>query len=73
MVPVGGSIIASNNPEILKEISLNYPGRASSSPIIDLFIQYLSFGLSGYDQLLKERKVNCFFCFLNPQVFNFFV
>jgi len=57
MVPVGGSIIASSHPELLKEISLNYPGRASASPVIDLFIQYLSFGLSGYKNLLEERKV----------------
>ena len=32
-----------------------YAGRASSSPIIDLFITLLSMGMNGYKRLLKER------------------
>ena len=31
-------------------------GRASSSPIVDLFITLLSMGLHGYKRLLKERE-----------------
>lgn len=30
-------------------------GRASASPIIDLFITLLSMGRSGYEKLRKER------------------
>ena len=56
MVPVGGSIIASASSDTLKHISQTYPGRASSSPIIDLFITLLSMGRNGYTQLLKDRK-----------------
>ena len=57
MVPVGGSIIGSFDTNLIQEISSNYPGRASASPLLDLFIQYLSFGMSGYLNLLEERKV----------------
>jgi O-phospho-L-seryl-tRNASec:L-selenocysteinyl-tRNA synthase len=33
-----------------------YAGRASSSPIVDLFITLLSMGLNGYKRLLQERN-----------------
>jgi O-phospho-L-seryl-tRNASec:L-selenocysteinyl-tRNA synthase len=33
-----------------------YPGRASSSPLVDLLITLLSFGRNGYKALLKQRK-----------------
>jgi hypothetical protein len=39
------------------------PGRASSSPIMDVFITLLSMGKTGYLSLLKERKVRIFFTF----------
>jgi O-phospho-L-seryl-tRNASec:L-selenocysteinyl-tRNA synthase len=32
-------------------------GRASISPILDLFITLLSLGASGYKKLLQERNV----------------
>jgi O-phospho-L-seryl-tRNASec:L-selenocysteinyl-tRNA synthase len=32
-----------------------YAGRASSSPIVDLFITLLSMGMNGYKRLLRER------------------
>jgi O-phospho-L-seryl-tRNASec:L-selenocysteinyl-tRNA synthase len=56
MVPVGGAILASPSPELLKAVSSFYPGRANSSPIIDLFITLLSMGENGYRRLLEERK-----------------
>jgi len=56
MVPVGGSIIASAHADFIQKVSANYPGRASASPLMDLFIQYLSFGYTGYQQLLKDRQ-----------------
>lgn len=57
MVPVGGSIIASSSSDTLEAISKTYPGRASSSPIVDLFITLLSMGRTGYLDLLKNRKL----------------
>jgi O-phospho-L-seryl-tRNASec:L-selenocysteinyl-tRNA synthase len=33
-----------------------YPGRASMSPTLDLFITMLSMGSDGYKAMLKERK-----------------
>lgn len=53
MVPVGGSIIFSQKPQTIKQISEKYPGRACSSPIVDLFITLLEMGKSGLKQLYK--------------------
>lgn len=58
MVPVGGAFIFSNDKKIIKEISEIYPGRASSAPIIDLFITLLSMGKFGLKKLIEERKEN---------------
>ncbi|EAL67325.1 O-phosphoseryl-tRNA selenium transferase [Dictyostelium discoideum AX4] len=56
MVPVGGAIISGPNSEFIDQISRNYPGRANSSPILDVFITLLSMGKQGWLNLLKERK-----------------
>nr|XP_022338126.1 O-phosphoseryl-tRNA(Sec) selenium transferase-like isoform X2 [Crassostrea virginica]XP_022338127.1 O-phosphoseryl-tRNA(Sec) selenium transferase-like isoform X2 [Crassostrea virginica]XP_022338128.1 O-phosphoseryl-tRNA(Sec) selenium transferase-like isoform X2 [Crassostrea virginica] len=58
MVPVGGSIIAGFDDQLIQHISKCYPGRASSSPSTDLLITLLSMGVKGYKDLLKERKTN---------------
>ena len=56
MVPVGGSFIYSSNEDLVQKIKKNYPGRASISPIIDLFITFLEMGKNKYKVLIKERK-----------------
>jgi O-phospho-L-seryl-tRNASec:L-selenocysteinyl-tRNA synthase len=56
MVPVGGAIVASPSSAFLQMISATYPGRASISPIMDLFITFLSMGETGYRHLLTERR-----------------
>ena len=56
MVPVGGAIVASPSKEVIMSISKMYPGRASSAPILDLFITMLSMGASGFKQLLDDRR-----------------
>lgn len=56
MVPVGGSIIAGYDAALVSDIGKAYPGRASGSPMLDLFITMLSLGASGYQRLLSERK-----------------
>jgi O-phospho-L-seryl-tRNASec:L-selenocysteinyl-tRNA synthase len=55
MVPVGGAVVASPNADFLDLISQTYPGRASMSPILDLFITMLEMGKEGYERLRKER------------------
>ena len=57
MVPVGGAIISSPSEKMIKAVSKVYAGRASSAPILDLFITLLSMGLNGYKGLLDERRV----------------
>lgn len=52
---VGGAIVLSPNEAIIQEIGKVYAGRASASPIIDLFITLLSMGLNGYKELLRKR------------------
>uniref|UniRef100_A0A8C5SW80 O-phosphoseryl-tRNA(Sec) selenium transferase n=1 Tax=Laticauda laticaudata TaxID=8630 RepID=A0A8C5SW80_LATLA len=56
MVPVGGAVIAGFSDAFIQEISKMYPGRASSSPSLDVLITLLSLGTKGYRQLLRERK-----------------
>jgi O-phospho-L-seryl-tRNASec:L-selenocysteinyl-tRNA synthase len=50
--------VVSQYKELISELSQTYPGRASASPIMDLFISMLEVGLKGYKDLLKERKQN---------------
>ena len=55
MVPVGGAVVASPHPEHIAWISKMYPGRASISPILDLFMTLLSMGRTGLQTLVRER------------------
>ena len=69
MVPVGGSILYSPDKAkdgIISKVNKIYPGRASSSPIIDLFVTLLQMGETNFKQLLKERKDN--FKFLSDEL-----
>lgn len=56
MVPVGGTIIAGFDEKFIAKVSQCYPGRASSSPILDLFITFLSVGSKEYLLKVKQRK-----------------
>lgn len=58
LVPVGGAIVAAPKSQLVDKISNLYPGRASMSPILDLFMTLLSLGASGWKRLLQERKDN---------------
>lgn len=55
LMPVGGAIIASPTAALIKQISKVYPGRASSTPIVDLFITLLSMGETSWRALQAER------------------
>ena len=59
MVPVGGAIVCSPTKARVEELALNYPGRASVAPILDVFITLLSMGKNGFMELLKKRKEVC--------------
>ena len=56
MVPVGGSLVYSSNSEMVEKLKKNYPGRASISPLLDLFISFLEMGKSKYKKLISDRK-----------------
>lgn len=58
LVPVGGAIVAGPNSVLVDKVSAIYPGRASMSPLLDLFITLLSLGAPGWQGLLKERHTN---------------
>ena len=55
VVFLGGAIVVSPNKKVIETVGKVYAGRASSSPLVDLFITLLSMGLNGYTKLLKER------------------
>lgn len=52
-VPVGGGVIAGR---IAKLANAEYSGRASSSPLVDMFITCLAMGISGWKKLLQDRE-----------------
>ena len=53
MVPVGGSIIYSpKKKDLVEKINKFYPGRASSSPLMDLFLTFLQCGETNLKSLL---------------------
>ena len=56
MVPVGGSFAYSSKVEMIDKIKKNYPGRASISPLLDLFISFLEMGKNKYKKLIIDRK-----------------
>lgn len=55
MVPVGGAVVVSPSPAFIDAVAGCYPGRASMTPVLDLFITLLSMGQEGYRGLLQER------------------
>lgn len=48
--------MASPAQSFIDLVSSCYPGRASMTPVLDLFITLLAMGESGYRSLLEERK-----------------
>lgn len=56
MVPVGGAVVAGPDAAFIEAISKMYPGRASNTPTIDLFITFLTLGSAGFKRLLEERR-----------------
>lgn len=59
MVPVGGSVVFSPQTNgLIEQVEKSYPGRASASPIIDLFITLLQLGEPGWKNILHERENN---------------
>lgn len=55
LVPVGGALIAGPGT-LIDAIAQGYPGRASVTPVLDVFVTLLSLGRSGYARLQRERK-----------------
>jgi len=55
MVPVGGAIIYSPDKSLIDAVSKMYPGRASMSPVLDLFMTLLSMGEAGLKAVIAER------------------
>ena len=55
LVPVGGCILA-GKADVIDSISKYYPGRASHSQTLDIFMTLLSLGKMGYMKLVNDRK-----------------
>lgn len=56
LVPVGGSIITSPSKEFVEHVAKTYPGRASISPLLDVFITLLHMGKQKMKAMLAQRK-----------------
>lgn len=48
--------MASNDKDMIARLNGQYAGRASLSPIVDVFVTLLGLGKSGYTQLLESRQ-----------------
>ncbi|MHA1672109.1 MAG: O-phosphoseryl-tRNA(Sec) selenium transferase [Promethearchaeota archaeon] len=58
LTPVGGAVISSPNPELLKTTSRIYAGRASAGPIVHLLVSLLSMGKQGYLEKIQMQQEN---------------
>ena len=58
LTPVGGAIVCSPDPEVLKNIGQGYAGRGTAAPVLQLFVSMLSMGLQGYDELVEQQQQN---------------
>jgi O-phospho-L-seryl-tRNASec:L-selenocysteinyl-tRNA synthase len=56
MVPVGGALVCAPSKAAVRAVAAAYPGRASASPVLDLFVTLLQMGRRGWRALLDERK-----------------
>jgi O-phospho-L-seryl-tRNASec:L-selenocysteinyl-tRNA synthase len=58
MVPVGGAVVCcgKRNEALVEAVARNYPGRASASASMDMFITLLSMGEEHWLRLLDERE-----------------
>lgn len=56
LVPVGGALVYSPSHKSIDLVRKNYPGRASMSPILDVFITLLSMGKNKILEYLKRRE-----------------
>ena len=67
MVPVGGSIVyGPQKKHLIEKINKFYPGRASTGPLMDLFLTFLQMGENNLRRLLAERKQN--YAYLKEQL-----
>lgn len=58
LVPVGGSFVLTFSKDKAKLIASSYPGRASMSPILDVFITLLFMGKKRLVSLKRDRMVS---------------
>lgn len=58
LVPVGGALVCcgKRNEALVEAVAKNYPGRASASATMDLFITLLAMGEEEWSRLLRERE-----------------
>lgn len=57
LVPVGGSVVASRSEAAVKRVGEVYAGRASSAPIMDLFMTALYLGRRGMREMWEKREL----------------
>jgi O-phospho-L-seryl-tRNASec:L-selenocysteinyl-tRNA synthase len=55
-IPVSCAIVFSPKEAVIKKISALYPGRASISGVVDLFISIMHMGICGWKKLIQDRK-----------------
>ena len=56
LVPVGGALVFSPHAASVSRVSKCYPGRASLTPVLDLFVSLMGMGEAGLRELLAGRR-----------------
>ncbi|CAL8466820.1 g6356 [Coccomyxa elongata] len=58
MVPVGGAVVAAGiqDTSLVNAVNKAYPGRASMTPLLDVLITLLQWGVSGWRNVLEQRE-----------------
>ncbi|KAL3317411.1 hypothetical protein Ciccas_003934 [Cichlidogyrus casuarinus] len=62
MVPVGGAIISGFEAKLMRAVAETYPGRATGTATMDVFITLLELGQQGWTDLCQKRE-KCFVYF----------
>lgn len=56
LTPVGGAVVCSPSTGLIEKASRCYAGRASAQPLVQFLAAILTYGLSGYAELVSAQK-----------------
>ncbi|MBS7288900.1 MAG: O-phosphoseryl-tRNA(Sec) selenium transferase, partial [Candidatus Freyarchaeota archaeon] len=58
LTPVGGSVVAAKEEEVVERVGGMYAGRATAAPMVQFLAALLCLGVRGYERLRDEQEEN---------------